>query len=82
MAADGSPLSSRGMPPGVASTYNRYFGTGVPVPAELPWEVRYGPAKEAFGQPGGAEQWVVIDVNTLRAISLDLLLRKGIVRAR
>jgi hypothetical protein len=82
MASDGSPLSSRGMPPGVASAYNRYFGTGVSVPVELPWEVRYGPAKEAFGQPGGAEQWVVIDVETQRSVSLDLLLRKGIVRAR
>ena len=83
MAEEGAPLSSRGMPPGVASDYHGYAGTDVPVPDGKPWEVRYGPLKDAFGQPGGADQWVVVDIaNPEGAIPVRVkeLLRHGMVR--
>ncbi len=53
LADSGAPLGTRGMPPGIADDYHRFVGTGQPIPAGLPWEVRFGPLKEAFGQPGG-----------------------------
>ncbi len=85
MAEDGATLSSRGMPPGVASRYSQFVGTGIPVPEGLPWEVRYGPAKEAFGQPGGAEQWVVFDVSDPQqsiTVNVEQLLETGMVVPR
>jgi hypothetical protein len=85
MAVDGAPLSTRAMPPGVASAYHQYIGTGVPIPEGFPWEVRFGPAKEAFGQPGGADQWVVVDVSDPQSpssLSVKELLKWGMLRKR
>jgi hypothetical protein len=79
MADEGAPLASRGMPPGVASDYHRFVGTGEPIPDGLPWEVQYGPAKEAFGQPGGANQWVVIDKTNGEEIPVEILKQNGMV---
>ncbi len=79
MAGEGAPLSTRGMPPGMASDYRVYVGTGQPVPEGLPWEVRYGPAREAFGQPGGAEQWVVIDVTKGQPVPVRELIDRGML---
>ncbi|WP_337954289.1 glycohydrolase toxin TNT-related protein [Mycobacteroides abscessus] len=79
MADDGAPLSTRSMPPGVASDYHQYVGTGQPIPPGMPWEVRYGPAGPAFGQPGGANQWVVIDKSTGDQIPIAILKKNGII---
>lgn len=79
MADDGAPLSTRSMPPGVASDYHQYVGTGQPIPPGMPWEVRYGPAGPAFGQPGGANQWVVIDKITGDQVPVAILKKNGII---
>jgi hypothetical protein len=80
MADEGAPLSTRAMPPGVANDYHTFEGTGRPIPAGLNWEVQYGPAKEAFGQPGGANQWAVIDRGTGDPVSVDELIRRRLIR--
>ncbi|WP_195166039.1 TNT domain-containing protein [Mycobacteroides abscessus] len=80
MADDGAPLSTRSMPPGVASQYHQYAGTGQPIPPGVPWEVRHGPAGPAFGQPGGANQWVVIDKSTGEQVSVEELIDAGLIR--
>jgi hypothetical protein len=82
LSDEGAPLSARGMPPGIASDYNNFVGTGRSVPDGLPWEVRFGPLKEAFGQPGGANQWVVIDTRTGEQISVDMLIKKRMISER
>ena len=82
LSDEGAPLSARGMPPGIASDYNNFVGTGRPVPDGLPWEVRFGPLKEAFGQPGGANQWVVIDTRTGEQIPVDMLIKKRMISER
>ncbi|OBB81747.1 NAD(+)--arginine ADP-ribosyltransferase [Mycobacterium colombiense] len=59
MGAVGDSYPDRGLAPGSSGDYNRFHGTG----KELPdgWEVRYGKVADAFGQPGGGTQWVVVD---------------------
>ncbi|WP_078314970.1 TNT domain-containing protein [Mycobacterium sp. D16Q16] len=79
LADDGAPLSTRSMPPGVASQYNQYVGTGQRIPEDLNWEVRHGPAAPAFGQPGGANQWVVIDKTTGNEVPVKDLLDEGLL---
>lgn len=79
MADDGAPLGTRGMPAGVPSQYNQYVGTGNPIPPGLPWEIHHGPAAPAFGQPGGAPQWVVINRNTGKQIPVEVLKQNGII---
>jgi hypothetical protein len=64
MADEGTPLADRAMPPGAAAQYHSFEGTGRPIPPGKDWVVLHGPAKDAFGQPGGAEQWVVLDRST------------------
>ncbi|KAB7754249.1 TNT domain-containing protein [Mycolicibacterium mucogenicum] len=73
MGDEGAPLSTRSMPPGVANDYHTFVGTGRPIPDGLNWRVEYGPAKPAFGQPGGAEQWAVINLDTGRPVSVEEL---------
>lgn len=73
MGDEGAPLSTRSMPPGVANDYHTFVGTGRPIPDGLNWRVEYGPAKAAFGQPGGAEQWAVINLDTGRPVSVEEL---------
>lgn len=80
MGDEGAPLSTRSMPPGVANDYHTYVGTGRPVPDGVDWKVEYGPAKAAFGQPGGAQQWAVIDLKTGETVSVRELIRKGLIR--
>jgi hypothetical protein len=80
MADEGAPLSSRAMPPGVANDYHTFEGTGRPIPDGLNWEVQHGPAKEAFGQPGGANQWAVIDRETGDPVSVQELIRHRLIR--
>lgn len=80
MADEGAPLSTRAMPPGVANDYHTFVGTGRPIPDGLNWQVQYGPAKDAFGQPGGANQWSVIDMGTEQTVPVDELIRKRLIR--
>ncbi|KRQ27775.1 hypothetical protein BKG80_14520 [Mycobacteroides chelonae] len=80
MADEGAPLATRAMPPGVANQYHTFEGTGKSIPDGLDWEVHYGPAKSAFGQPGGANQWAVIDRATGDPVSVDQLLKNRLIR--
>jgi hypothetical protein len=80
MAQQGAPLGERGMAPGAGAQYHTYEGTGVEVPPGTDWVVQYGPAKPAFGQPGGANQWVVIDLSTGDAVPARDLVVAGMLR--
>lgn len=82
LADSGAPLGSRGMPPGIADDYHRFVGTGQPIPEGVPWEVRFGPAKGAFGQPGGANQWVVIDTTDGSQVPVRELIDRGLLVER
>ena len=77
MSAEGAPLTDRATPPGLASQYHTMSGSGQPVPHG--WTVLHGPAKAAFGQPGGAEQWVVINELAEKTISVEMLDLAGII---
>lgn len=66
--------------PGVATEYHRIVGTGRSVPDDMPWEVRHGPVKGAFGQPGGAPQWVVVNKFDGTPIPVEMLILKRVVR--
>jgi hypothetical protein len=59
MGTTGDSYPQRSLAPGSSGDYHVFHGTG----RELPpgWEVRYGTVGEAFGQPGGGTQWVVVD---------------------
>jgi hypothetical protein len=35
----------------------------------------HGPAKDAFGQPGGGEQWIVLDTKTGRPVPVEELIK-------
>ncbi|WP_293321055.1 TNT domain-containing protein [Mycobacterium sp.] len=59
MSAVGDSYPDRGLAPGSSGDYNRFHGTGKELPDR--WEVRYGKVADAFGQPGGGTQWVVVD---------------------
>lgn len=59
MGQVGDSYPERSLAPGSSGDYNRFHGTGVELPDG--WEVRYGKVADAFGQPGGGTQWVVID---------------------
>lgn len=80
MADKGASLGERGMAPGAAAQYHTYAGTGVPVPGGEDWVVQYGAAKPAFGQPGGANQWVVIDLATGNPVPAFSLIEAGMIR--
>ncbi len=59
MGAEGDLYPSRSLAPGTSGDYNVFEGTNKPLPAA--WQVRYGEVGEAFDQPGGGTQWVVVD---------------------
>jgi hypothetical protein len=77
MSPEGEPLARRGTPPGLAAQYHTMSGSGQAVPDN--WVVQHGPAKSAFGQPGGAEQWVVIDRITRQPVPVEALDLAGII---
>lgn len=77
MSIEGETLPRRATPPGLASQYHTMAGSGDPVPDN--WVVEYGPAKPAFGQPGGAEQWVVIDRLTGYPVPVEELDLAGVI---
>ncbi|ANE78828.1 hypothetical protein A7U43_05325 [Mycobacterium adipatum] len=80
MADEGAPMAERAMAPGAAAQYHTFEGTGRPVPDGKDWVVQHGPAKSAFGQPGGAEQWVVIDNKTGYPVKVEDLIRARMLR--
>jgi len=80
MADEGAPMADRGMAPGAAAQYHNYEGTGIPVPDDENWVVQHGPAKPAYGQPGRANQWVVIDLDTGKPVPVIELRRAGMLR--
>ncbi|WP_244897605.1 TNT domain-containing protein [Mycobacterium alsense] len=61
LSLEGVPLAERATPPGLAAQYHLFEGTGREIPPGRDWVVQHGPAKDAFGQPGGGDQWVVLD---------------------
>lgn len=79
LSPEGIPLPERATPPGLAAQYHVFEGTGEPVPPGKNWEVQFGPAKDAFGQPGGGEQWVVIDKATGLPVPVDDLKDDGML---
>ncbi|MDI3315987.1 MAG: glycohydrolase toxin TNT-related protein [Mycobacterium sp.] len=80
MSLEGTPLAERAPAPGLASQYHVFESTGELVPADKNWVVLHGPAKDAFGQPGGGDQWVVIDRETKEPISVIKLLKEGMLQ--
>lgn len=79
LSPEGTPLPERATPPGLANQYHIFEGTGQPIPAGKNWEVQFGPAKDAFGQPGGGEQWVAIDKATGLPVPVDELKDAGML---
>ena len=79
LSPEGIPLPQRATPPGLTTQYHIFEGTGEPIPQGKNWEVQFGPAKDAFGQPGGGEQWVVVDKATNSPISVDDLKDAGML---
>jgi hypothetical protein len=80
LSPEGTPLGQRATPPGLAAQYHRFEGTGLPpTDPDLDWRVLHGPAKDAFGQPGGGEQWVVIDNATGDPVPVDDLVEQGML---
>ncbi|OBF04706.1 NAD(+)--arginine ADP-ribosyltransferase [Mycobacterium sp. ACS4054] len=74
MAAEGDPYPDRGLAPGSSGDYNRFHGTGKELPEG--WQVRHGKVGDAFGQPGGGTQWVVVDKNG-KTVLIKWLLENG-----
>ena len=75
----GESYTGRALAPGASGQYHTYVGTGRSVEG---WEVRSGPAVGAFDQPGGANQWLV--VNTLDKdahVPVADLVQRGMLRA-
>ena len=71
MGRVGDSYPERGLAPGSSGDYTRFHGTGKELPEG--WEVRYGKIAEAFGQPGGGMQWVVVDGNGKIVLIHDLI---------
>ena len=71
MGAAGDSYPGRGLAPGSSGDYHRFHGTGKELPEG--WEVRYGEVADAFGQPGGGTQWVVVDNNGEIVLIHDLI---------
>lgn len=74
MGEVGDSYPHRGLAPGSSGDYNRFHGTGKDLPEG--WEVRYGKVADAFGQPGGGTQWVVVDKNN-KIVLIKWLLENG-----
>lgn len=77
MAAEGDSYPSRALAPGSSGDYNVFEGTDKPLPPG--WEARYGEVGEAFDQPGGGTQWVVVD-EFGDTVLIDTLVEGGYLR--
>lgn len=78
MGRDGDSYGARALPPGKTGAYHEWVGTGKPLPDA--WEVRHGEVGQAFGHPGGGEQWVVVDKRTNQEVSITDLEEAGVIR--
>lgn len=74
MGEVGDSYPQRGLAPGSSGDYNRFHGTGKELPEG--WEVRFGKVADAFGQPGGGMQWVVVD-NDGQIVLIKFLIDEG-----
>ncbi|KAA1244120.1 DUF4237 domain-containing protein [Mycobacterium simiae] len=81
LSPEGTPLAQRATPPGLATQYHVFEGTGRPIPlGKDNWVVQHGPAKEVFGQPGGGEQWIVLDQSTRRPVPVEELIKARLLK--
>jgi hypothetical protein len=74
MGAAGDSYPQRSLAPGASGDYHAFHGTGKQLPEG--WEVRYGKVGEAFGQPGGGTQWIVVD-NNKKIVLIKWLIENG-----
>jgi archaellum component FlaC len=80
LSPEGVPLSERATPPGLTAQYHLFEGTGREIPPGKDWVVQHGPAKDAFGQSGGGDQWVVLDKSTGRPVPVEQLIKERLLR--
>jgi Tuberculosis necrotizing toxin len=80
LSPEGVPLAERATPPGLTPQYHLFEGTGREIPPGKDWVVQHGPAKDAFGQPGGGDQWVVLDKTTGRPVPVEELIKQRLLR--
>lgn len=80
LSPEGVPLAERATPPGLATQYHLFEGTGREAPPGKDWIVQHGPAKEAFGQPGGGDQWIVLDKGTNKPVPVEELIVERLLR--
>ncbi|OBF50300.1 hypothetical protein A5787_08445 [Mycobacterium sp. 852002-50816_SCH5313054-b] len=80
LSPEGIPLAERATPPGLAAQYHLFEGTGREIPPGQDWVVQHGPAKGAFGQPGGGDQWIVLDKSTGKPVPVDELIKARLLR--
>jgi hypothetical protein len=78
MGSVGDSYPQRGLAPGTSGDYGVFQGTGKPLPDN--WELRYGKVGEAFDQPGGGTQWVVVDKITGHTVLIRTLIDGGHLR--
>lgn len=84
MGSAGDSYPSRALAPGSSGQYHRLEGAGKPF-SRPTWELRYGKVAEAFDQPGGGRQWVVVDTSKVidgvpHKVLVDQLIKEGYVR--
>ncbi|WP_084229612.1 TNT domain-containing protein [Mycobacterium sherrisii] len=80
LSPEGTPLPERATPPGLAAQYHLFEGTGRDTPPGSDWVVLHGRVKDAFGQPGGGEQWVVIERRSGVVVSVEELIEARMLR--
>ncbi|SIS22051.1 TNT domain-containing protein [Williamsia sterculiae] len=78
MGNDGASYDARALAPGNAGAYHKYIATDEPWPPNL--EVRDDSIAPAFGKEGGGHQWLVYDKETSSQVSVEDLLRAGVIR--
>jgi hypothetical protein len=57
-----------------------FEGTGREIPPGKDWVVQHGPAKDAFGQPGGGDQWIVLDKSTGKPVPVEKLIVERLLK--
>lgn len=84
LGSAGDSYPARALAPGSSGPYHLLEGTGKPF-SRPTWELRYGKVAEAFDQPGGGRQWVVVDTSKVidgapQKVLIDQLIKEGYVR--
>ena len=80
LSPEGAPLVERATPPGLAAQYHLFEGTGREIPPGMDWVVQHGPAKDAFGQPGGGDQWIVLDKTKGKPVPVEELIIERLLK--